>query len=81
MINKTEKKRIKKHLGHRYVALIQAELNAKKELNSNNKPYHSAQIINVMNGVDHAIIEAAVYRAVEKKKDLKTKRKKILKSA
>ena len=81
MITKTEKKRIKKHLGHRYVSLIQAELTAKNELNKNGNPYASAQITNVMNGVGHAVIEDAIYRAVETKKALKNKRKEILKTA
>ena len=81
MINKKEKQDIKTIIGHRYVSLIQEELEASKEFNKSGNPYSSAHITNVMNGESHEVIEAAIYRVVAKKKALLDNRKNLLKSA
>lgn len=80
MISKADKKKIIKVLGHRYSKPIQQELNDSKELNKNGDTYSDRQIVNVMNGTPHQIIEAAIYRTVEKKAKEISERKKLLKA-
>ncbi|WP_044403372.1 hypothetical protein [Lacinutrix sp. Hel_I_90] len=67
MITDIEKQAIKKLIGHRYVSLIQTELNDSDEFNKSGGSYSSGHITNVMNGEKHDVIEAAIYRVVEKK--------------
>ena len=66
MISKSEKKRIKKIIGHRYVGPIQTELNERNEFNKQGETYSSGHITNVMNGEPHGIIEAAIFSVVQK---------------
>tara|TARA_B110000967_G_scaffold202527_1_gene241535 strand:+ start:1351 stop:1620 length:270 start_codon:yes stop_codon:yes gene_type:complete len=79
MISKSEKKRIKKIIGHRYAGVIQGELNKRNELNKQNEAYSSGHITNVMNGEPHNVIEDAIYRVVEDKLKLTEARKNLLK--
>lgn len=81
MITKTEKEEIKKIIGHRYAALVQAELCDKNEFDSEGKPYSTNFITNVMNGVGNATVEAAIYRVVETKKAEIKKRKELLEAS
>ena len=78
MISKSQKKEIKTLLGHRYVSVVKKELSLYNELNLKGKPFSSSVITNVMNQKSHAIIEAAIWRAVENKKALKIKREHLL---
>lgn len=78
MISKAKKKRIKKIIGHRYVGLIQTELNESNEFNKQGETYSSGHITNVMNGEPHNVIEEAIYRVVENKLKLIEARKNIL---
>lgn len=78
MISKSEKQRIKKIIGHRYVGLIQTELNDSNEFNKQGETYSSGHITNVMNGEPHNIIEAAIYRVVKNKLEELEARKNIL---
>ena len=83
MIKKAQKKRIKRIIGHRYVVLIQKELNEKNQFNKQGLPYSSSQITNVMNGKPHLIIENAIFSVVQKiiveQEKIKVQRKAILK--
>lgn len=78
MITEDEKAEIKKVLGHRYAAEVQNYLNEKGLLNSNNKKYSKVQIRNVMSGINHAIIETAIWAVFASKKEIIENRKKLL---
>lgn len=78
MITKGDKEIIKDIIGHRYAPIIQDELNESKEFNKDGEPYSTGQITNVMNGVKHAVIEAAIYRVVEFKLAEEKKRQLLL---
>jgi hypothetical protein len=80
MIKKAEKRKIKKVIGHRYGELIQAELQESQEFNKQGEMYTTGHITNVMNGEAHAVIEAAIYRAVVKQKKILQERAEILKA-
>lgn len=79
MINTEEKESIKQVLGHRYVQVIQEELNRNGERNRNGLPYSDSQITNVMNGTAHRVIEAAIFSVVEKTVEENLKREALLK--
>lgn len=81
MITEKQKLEIKSYLGHRYVSVVQDELNLTNERDLKNKPYSATIITNVMNGQPHEVIEAAIYRAVERKKNVLKARENILKTA
>lgn len=85
MISKSEKKRLKKILGHRYVSSISNELGKDGVVDSANKPYSPSMITNVMNGKEHSVLEAYIYKAAETAIAIKlkeqSKREEILKSA
>jgi len=81
MITDIQKEEIKALIGHRYVSIVQDELNSKAEFDSKGKTYSTAMITNVMNGKPNAVIEDAIYRVVAQKKALNKKREEILKSA
>jgi|TARA_B100000768_G_C11284883_1_gene381748 hypothetical protein len=78
MINKSTKESIKSIIGHRYAAIIQKELIDSNTKNKDGVPYSRGHISNVMNGEKHEIIEAAIYRVVEKRLKAQTKRGHIL---
>ena len=78
MIYKSAKESIKNAIGHRYSPVIQKELIDSNEFNKANQPYSKKHISNVMNGEKHEIIEAAIYRVVEKRLKAQTKRGHIL---
>ena len=74
MIDKRAKTFIKGIIGHRYTSIVQKELNDHNTFNKWGEPYSTKQITNVMNGEKHEIIEAAIYRAVEKRLKIQKKR-------
>ena len=74
MITKSDKQIIKGVIGGRYAPIIQKELIECNEFNKWGEPYSTKQITNVMNGEKHEIIEAAIYRAVEKRLKIQKKR-------
>ena len=74
MINKTTKKSIKSIIGHRCAPIIQKELIDCNKYNKDGKPYSTGHITNVMNGEKHNIIEAAIYRVVERRLEIQRKR-------
>ena len=78
MITKEEKKSIKSIIGHRCSLAIQKELIDSKEFNTKGRIYSSSHITNVMNGEKHEIIEAAIYRVVQKRIVTQKKRKSLL---
>lgn len=82
MIDKNSKKRILRIIGKRYVAPVKEQLIKMEAFNSKGEEYSSSQITNVMNGTPHRIIEQAIYKVVEiKKQELeqeKEQRQKIL---
>lgn len=78
MINKTQKKQIKKVLGGHYVATVQSYLKEKNILNKNGAEHSASMITNVMNGTPHSIIEDAIYELVAIKKQKQNERKELL---
>ena len=78
MITKEDKATIKDIIGHRYAPIIQLELNASKEFNKDGGAYSRSQITNVMNGENHEVIEAAIYRVVEKRLEIQKQREYLL---
>ena len=78
MIVTTDKERIKSIIGHRCAPLIQKELNDSGEFNKGGQSYSTSHITNVMNGEHHDIIEAAIYRVVDKRLALQQKRENLL---
>jgi len=78
MITATDKESIKNIIGHRCAPLIQEELNASKEFNKGGQSYSTSHITNVMNGESHDVIEAAIYRVVDKRLALQQKRENLL---
>lgn len=85
MIGKREKNRLIKELGKHYSSAVLDELNNDNVLTKHNNPHSADMIRNVMNGVEHAVIEQYIYKAFEtsvaKRLQEAAKRKKILKSA
>lgn len=80
MITKAEKRRIKKVIGHRYVNIIQDELNQCNQFNKSGEPYSASQITNVVNGVPHIVIEDAIYRVLRRQIQITEERKMLLAS-
>ena len=80
MILEEERVLIKKILGHRYSKLAQQKLIKQGYFNSNKEPYSNEQIRNVMNGVPHVIIEAAIWELVTDKKAIQKQREELLRS-
>ena len=78
MITKKDRHRIKDIIGHRYAPIIQDELNDCSEFNKDGQAYSRSQITNVMNGEKHNVIEAAIYRVVEKKLKIEQARQSLL---
>ena len=78
MISKTDKKRIKKIIGVRYVAEVQSRLKEKEVLNKQGNEHSASFITNVMNGQPHKIIEDTIYEIVSEKKAEILKRKQLL---
>lgn len=78
MIIKEDKNIIKEIIGHRYAPIIQLELNDSKEFNKEGETYSRSQITNVMNGENHDVIEAAIYRVVEKRLEIQKQREYLL---
>jgi hypothetical protein len=84
MITKSQKKRIKKILGNRYVSEVQKELSALGELNTKGNEYSSSHITNIMNGQLHTVIETTIFSLVQKtiveQENLSAERNAILKA-
>ena len=78
MISEQQQEDIKKVLGHRYSKIVQKQLNIDGYVNSNNLPYSTEQIRNVMNGVPHAIIEEAIWKCVSESKQKELQRQELL---
>ena len=78
MITKEDKESIKKIIGHRCAPAIQDELNASGEFNKGGQSYSTSHITNVMNGESHDVIEAAIYRVVDKRLAIQQKRENLL---
>lgn len=80
MITPKEKVKLKKIIGNRYVHFIEEELKDKVNLKGN--PYSCGQIVNVMNGEPHIIIENAIFSVYSKLiveyEELKEHRKRLL---
>lgn len=84
MISKSEKKKIQKVIGFRYVADVQNHLRKVGALNKDGEEHSASMITNVMNGTPHEVIEEAIIEVyTQKKKELQAKankRKNILKA-
>ena len=78
MITTEQKEKIKSIIGHRCSPAIQKELILSDQFNAKGDVYSSSHITNVMNGEKHAIIEAAIYRVVQKSLETKKNRKNLL---
>ena len=78
MINKSDKQSIKRIIGNRYAPIIQNELIDCKEFNREGVPYSTGHIANVMNGENHEVIEAAIYRVVKKRLEIQTKKGRLI---
>ncbi|WP_028890845.1 hypothetical protein [Tenacibaculum sp. 47A_GOM-205m] len=80
MITKSEKNKLKKILGHRYVADVLNCLRSRGIKNKDGEEYSASMIHNVMNGQSHEEIETAIYELAARKKEAAKKRKDLLKS-
>ena len=80
MITTAEKKKLKKILGHRYVADVQNCLRCRGIKNKDGEEHSASMIHNVMNGKPHEDIETAIYEVAAQKKAAAKKRKDLLKS-
>ena len=78
MITKSDKQIIKSVIGNRYAPIIQKELMECNEFNKNGMPYSTGHITNIMNGEKHEIIEAAIYRVVKNRLEIREKRESLL---
>ena len=78
MITKSDKQMIKSVIGSRYSPIVQKELMECNEFNKNGMPYSTGHITNVMNGEKHEIIEAAIYRVVKNRLEVREKRGRLL---
>ena len=78
MINNSDKTSIKRIIGYRYALVVQKELVNSKEYNRGGTPYTTGHITNVMNGENHDIIEAAIFRVVENRLEIQKKRARLL---
>ena len=78
MITKSDKQIIKSVIGNRYAPIIQKELMECHEFNKNGMPYSTGHITNIMNGEKHEIIEAAIYRVVKNRLEIREKRESLL---
>ena len=78
MITKPDKQIIKSIIGGRYAPIIQKELIECNEFNKNGMPYSTGHITNIMNGEKHEIIEAAIYRVVKNRLEIREKRESLL---
>lgn len=76
MILKTEKKKLKRLLGNKYIQDVLQDLETKGHFNKEGNPFTKAYISNVLNGTEsNQNIEDSLYKVYEERKMQQTKKR------